>query len=589
MEMNSSELNELFHHLTTILDNCHPVDWDDIVSLLNQIKNTKKAPLIPYSEDFLKFFATGTAFITFSYGIDGVSMETSKYAHTLNDLFTPLGNLSIHFIGANFQPQVSSILSAEWHRFQMDGIDGWNKWDDGKWFKALFRKKMKSYSEESNLLTNEVYRQAVLIAKRLGKYFLDNQISLVVPVNVASNPGNIALTLGLVLVTEILGIYVLNSNHDFYWEAGKPLSEREPGEEPGVRDHFFRNIKNSTFFSLFELLYPWNGNKWLQININARQSRRLIKKFGFPQEKVFEISTYIADTFFEPYSKKDVIDIRLRMGHILSNGEAIMRPVPIADHLSRVDQWMKNQQPIILGARPGLSVDPRSDDLIVMLQPTRIVGRKRIERDLELIGTLLKKSGLREEFENNPNRQLVLHITGPTPKEHQEDLEKVLFAYKKTISALPEMLADRIFVAFSVGHETHASFSNNQFQPLTIEAIYRMADAVVFPSETEGRGLPIIEASASGIPIICSQYRPREVFSDVIGEKLSKELQIRYTLFPEGKFHKAFLSDVANLLIHPGGKQNIIIHNKKAVRARYSHASFKNNFERLLNQLYKMD
>ncbi len=181
---------------------------------------------------------------------------------------------------------------------------------------------------------------------------------------------------------------------------------------------------------------------------------RLINKFGFPEEKVFEISTCIADTFFEAYSKKDVIDIRLRMGHILSNGEAIMRPVPIDDHLSRVDQWMKNQQPIILGARPGLSVDPRSDDLIILLQPTRIVGRKRIERNLELIDALFRKSALREEFENNPNRQLILHITGPTPKEHQEDLEKVLFAYKKTIRALPEMLADRIFLAFSVGQET---------------------------------------------------------------------------------------------------------------------------------------
>ncbi len=246
--VNLSDQNERYYQLTTVLDNCHPIDWDDIVLLLNQIKNKKKSSLTTRGEDPLKLFARGTAFITFSYGIDGVSIEISKYAHTLNDLFTPVGNPSIHFIGGNFEPQASSILSPEWHRFQIDGIDGWNKWDDGKWFKALFRKKMQSYGEESNLLANEVYKQAVSIAKRLGKYFLDNQISLVIPVNVASNPGNIALTLGLVLVTEILGIYVLNSNHDFYWEAGKPLSEREPGEKPGVRDHFFRNIKNKTFF-----------------------------------------------------------------------------------------------------------------------------------------------------------------------------------------------------------------------------------------------------------------------------------------------------------------------------------------------------
>lgn len=587
--MNSSNLDEQIHQLTTVLDNCHPVDWDDIVLLLNQIKNKKKPSLVTPGEDPLRFFAKGTAFITFSYGIDGVSVETSKYAHALNDLFTPARNPLIHFIGGNFEPQASAILSPEWHKFQIDGIDGWHKWDNGKWFDILFRKKMKSYGEASKLLANEIYRQAALIAKRLGKYFLDNQISLVVPVNVASNPGNMALTLGLVFVTEILGTYVLNSNHDFYWEAGKPLSERDLGEKPGIRDHFFRNINNKPFFSLFKLLYPWDGRKWLQININARQTRTLIKKFGFSEEKIFEVSTCIADDFFEAYSKKDVIDIRQRMAYILSNGEAIMRPVPIDNHLSGVDQWMESQQPVILGARPGLSVDPRSDDLIVLLQPTRIVGRKRIARNFDLINALFQKSTLKEEFENNPNRQLILHITGPTPKEHQADLENVLFAYKKIILILPETLADRIFLALSAGHENHASFSKKQFEPLTIENIYRMADAVVFPSQTEGRGLPIIEAGACGIPIICSQYRPRNVFSDVIGERLPKEFRIHYTLFPEGKFPQAFLSNVTDLLIHPDSNQKLIIQNREAVRARYSYESFKNKFERLLIRLYELD
>ncbi len=91
-------------------------------------------------------------------------------------------------------------------------------------------------------------------------------------------------------------------------------------------------------------------------------------------------------------------------------------------------------------------------------------------------------------------------------------------------------------------------FAEKGFEPLTIETIYRMADAVVFPSQTEGRGLPIIEAGASGTPIICSQYRPKEVFRDVIGEKLPEELRIRYTRFLGGKFHPAFLSEVADLL-----------------------------------------
>lgn len=580
--------DERYDQLTAVLENCHPTDWDDIVILLNQIKNKKKPPAPPRNEDYLKSFARGTAFISFSYGIDGVSIETVKYAQTLNDLFTPVATPSIHFIGGNFEPQAATILSPEWHRFQIDGIDGWNKWDDGKWFKALFRKQMKSYSKESNFLTEQIYRQAVLIAKRLGKYFLDNQISLVVPVNVASNPGNISLTLGLVLVTEILGIYVLNSNHDFYWEAGKPLSERYPGEKPGVRDHFFRNIENKPFFSLFKLLYPWNGDKWLQININARQSNRLIDKFGFSEEKVCEVSTCLADAFFQTYSKKEVLDIRLRMAHILSDGETIMHPVSLDTHLAIVDRWMKNQQPIILGARPGLSVDPKSEDLIIMLQPTRIVRRKRIARNFDLLNALFRKSALKEAFENNPKRQLILHITGPTPKEHQEDLEKILFAYQKTTKTLPKTVTDRIFLAFSVGWEWHASFSKKQFASLTIEDIYQMADVVVFPSETEGRGLPIIEASASGIPIICSHYRPREVFSDLIGEKLSENLQIHYTLFPEGKFSRKFLSDVTDLLIHSDANAKFVSQNREAVHTRHSYKSFKYEFGQLLNQLYEL-
>ncbi len=588
--MINPEPYDRFHHLESVLDRCHPADWGDIHTLLNQIKYSKKPAIISSNELYLEYFSRGTAFITFSYGIDGVSIETSKYARILSSLFSPAGTPSIYMIGGNFKPHSSSILNPEWHRSKMGGIDGWNKWEGGRWFNALYRKEMEANSEESNLLTKEVYSQAASIAKRLGKYFIDHQISLVIPVNVASNPGNLALTLGLVLVTEILGIYVLNSNHDFYWEAGKPLSEREPGEKPGVRDHFFLNfIINKTFASLFRSLYPWNGSRWLQVNINARQSRKLITKFGFSEGKVFEVSTCLADTFFQEYSKKDVIDVRQRMGYILSTGEAIMRPVPIADHLSRVDQWMKNQQPIILGARSGLSVDPRSKDLIILLQPTRIVGRKRIYRNLELMDALFRRSGLRQEFETNPNRQLILHITGPTPKEHQKDLERILFAYQKTTSKLPESLADRIYLAFSVGHEGGPSQSNINIEPLTIESIYRMADVVVFPSKNEGRGLPIIEASASGIPIICSHYRPREVFSDVIGEELPEELQIRYTLFPEGKIQDAFAAEVANLLIQPGRKQSITSHNKEAVQARYSHSALKNKFERILHQLSKLD
>lgn len=582
--MYDTVLKKQFKNFKTLLDTFDPEDWRDIARLLDDVKERAKSRHFGSKGEALNLFAKGTAFITFSYGIDGVSIEMAKYAKALNAVLGERAKPQIHFIGGDFLPQASTVLHADWHRLRLDGFNGWNKWDDGKWFSALYHKKMEPGSAESRRLTREVYRQAVDISKRLGDYFIDQGIFFAVSVNIASNPGNLAATLAFILVTEALGIYVLNSNHDYYWESGKPASERAPGEKPGFRDHFFTNIDNKQFFSLFEKCYPWNGERWIQVNINSKQSERLIGDFNFVKDKVFQISTSVADSFFELSSLDEIIDIRLRMGKILSDGQPTMIPVSVDKHLKRLDDWMKNQHPIILGARRGLSVDPKSSDLFILLQPTRIISRKRIERNLELIDALLKKSALKEEFENNINRQLILHITGPTPKEHQKDLENVLVAYNQAISTLPQNIADRIFISFSVGRQTHPTFQN---KPLTIESIYQMADIVVFPSETEGRGLPIIEACAIGVPIVCSRYKPREVFGDLIGENLHEEMRIQFINFNEGSLQQELLDEVADLLLNPETGMNRIAHNRKVVRARFSETAIKNQLDQIINQLCK--
>jgi hypothetical protein len=264
--MNSAKSEDLIYLLNLVLDEFNPRSWSEITQILKQVENINQSSQNRDRQNYLEQYAKGTAFVTFDYGIDGVSIEISKYAHSLEDIYRPFSGASIHMIAGNFQAEASSILSNNWSRFQIEGINGWNKWDDGKWFRALFEKEIKPNSQESKDLALEIFSQAVSIAKRLGTYLIDHQISLLIPVNIASNPGNMALTLGVVLVTELLGTSVLNSNHDFYWESGKSSQEREEGERPGVRDHFFRNSNHRSFFSLFQSLYPWNGKRWVQAN-----------------------------------------------------------------------------------------------------------------------------------------------------------------------------------------------------------------------------------------------------------------------------------------------------------------------------------
>jgi glycosyltransferase involved in cell wall biosynthesis len=583
--MKSTNSVGLYNHLNQVLDEFNPSSWSDISQILEEINQFKFISQDVDTQNYLAKFTKGTAFITFDFGIDGVSIEISKYAQTLEEIYAPFSECNLHMIAGDFQTEASSILDDDWSRFQIDGINGWDKWDGGKWFHALFKTEIKSNSQESKALAQEIFRQGVSIARILGKYFLDEQISILIPVNIASNPGNMALTLGVVLVTELLGIYVLNSNHDFYWESGKAAKDRKSGEKIGPRDHFFRNSTHKAFFKLLESLYPWNGQRWLQVNINTLQTQRLRRRTGIPEEKMYEVSTAVSDQFFEKYTKEDVKYARLRMAHILSDGNSQLESVSIEQHLRTIGDWMNDQIPVLVGSRSGLVVDPESENFTILLQPTRIIARKRIERNIDLIGALIRRSSFGKEFKENSDRQLMLHITGPVPVEHQKDLRKILLAYKRMSARLPDEIAQRIFVAFSVGQEDHATFPKRKFEPLTIDAIYRMANAVVFPSETEGRGLPIIEASAIGVPIICSKYYPTEVFQNVIGKGLPDELQIQYTLFPEFNFSRVFLDEVSRILLASRDELQSITHNRIAVQERYSYKALKKKFEFLLAQL----
>ncbi|MFN2121904.1 MAG: hypothetical protein ACK2UP_00235, partial [Candidatus Promineifilaceae bacterium] len=303
--------------MSNIIDDGPLSSWAEIANALKQIGSVEQKPLPASRTAFLQSAGLGTAFLTFDFGIDGVSIEIAKYARVLEKLYQPYGDARLHFIAGDFSPQTGAILKAHWPRFRIDGINGWSKWDEGKWFDALFQQEMPAGSLRSSELAAEVYRQARVIAGKLGDYLVDNEINLLISVNVASNPGNLALTLALVLITEALGTVVINSNHDFYWDKGKPSAEREPGEEVGDRDHFFRNADNRPFFSLLEMLYPWQGRRWLQVNINKRQSERLIEEFGFPPQSVFEIGTAVSDRLFEDYTSEDVKHARLRMANIL--------------------------------------------------------------------------------------------------------------------------------------------------------------------------------------------------------------------------------------------------------------------------------
>ena len=582
--MRSKELTHLYSEMMETLQEQNPASWNEISSLLTRFSE-HGSPIEEYSrEDFLEKIRSGLAFWTFDFGIDGVSIEIAKYAQGLQGILGKKVPAEIHFIAGDFHPQADNVLKQGWKRHRIDRANGWHKWDQGVWFDKLFSLEMKEGSQSSKEVAQEIWSQAVEMTRKLGRYVADHNIALLIPVNVNSNPGNLVTGLCTVLVSELMGLYVINSNHDFYWEGGKPASERKPGEEAGPRDKFFRNCDNAAFFSLFKRIYPWNGRRWIQVNINKLQSKKLLAD-GFLQDRVLEISTMVSDAFFKDYSKEEIKSVRSRMAYILSDGKPIIPTVPVGTFVENLSKWMSDQKPLVCSAGEGLNLDLVSDQIHYFLQPTRIIDRKRIEKDWGLIAALLEHPPFKEDFLTNPDRQIVLHITGPAPIEHQADLESVLNAYRGVITNHEESISNRLFMAFSIGTEYHSSFEDQHFKKLTIEDIYRLATVVVFPSQTEGRGLPIIESSAAGIPIICSRYHPEEIFAGVVGEDLPEDQQIRYIPFPENDFSQSVLDEISEFLLDPSSRVDDNLHNIRVARQRYSGQVMDNSFKAYLEIL----
>ncbi len=560
-------------------------NWDDISAVLDALADQHNPPQIT-AEQLMKFDIPGIAFITFAYDIDGVSIEIAKYAQCLEQLIGEKSkHTTIHCVGGNFAEKADFVLEPRWQRKQLPHADGWDKWQQGKWFSRLFYEDMPENSDTSAEVAREIWQQAVTLTQHMCDYIQEHNIGLLIPVNVNSNPGNLAYALAIVLTSEVLSVPVINNNHDFYWEGGTPFSERADEHIPGPRDHFFHNENNQSFFQCFERIIPWNGKHWIQVNINPMQTQWMTKDHQFKPDDVFEIGTLIEDAFFEPCTGEEKRMHRWRMAHILSDGFPIVTTVSVDEHLKNLGSWMNNQRPIMCGIASDLKVDIASPDSFYVLQPTRIVERKRIERDWELLDAVLHHPRFRDIFEEFALMTLTLHITGPVPIEHQADLEKVLHTYRDVVSNLPEDIARRVFVAFSVGTEDHPSLHENDMGKLNIVSIYQLADMVLFPSLTEGRGLPILESAAAGVPIVCSRYQPEDVFAAVVGEHLPESEQVIYDLFPEGEFSEEFVEQVADLLLKPFDREERTEHNRAAVRNRYSMDAMVKNFGTYISRL----
>ena len=190
--------------------------------------------------------------------------------------------------------------------------------------------------------------------------------------------------------------------------------------------------------------------------------------------------------------------------------------------------------------KAGLS---RADPLVLV--PLRITPRKRLELAIEAAGLL-----------QNRLPSLGVLVTGPLGPHSPDNLE-----YAKHLLELRGSLGldDVVAFCFEQAGDKHPVSDAN------VAELYRLADAVLLPSESEGFGLPVLEGGLARSPVVCTDL---EVLKEVGGGGI--------WTFPAKAGAEAVAAAVSAALASRAARL------RRRVRRQYSWGSVLNRLERLL-------
>lgn len=550
--------------------------WFDLGLFLDQLRDEPPKAKFPGDRKEFKQHIErgGIGLISFYFSIDGITVEASKYTRVLKNIFP---KTNIHYIAGEIKPEAADLIDTPFTKEirEMDGFDNWPL------YHKFFNEKLERGSEAYNRLIEEFWEEVLVIAEKLGNYIEEQHINLLYIINVCSNPGNVSLALAVVLISEYLGLPVINNNHDFYWEGGnREVDISKHGLPKGPRDFFFTNSHVGEFFSVIEVLFPWERKSWMTVNINRPQYEKIIQTYGHNPVNVAQIGTAIDYSSHLHISKRSIFSTYKQVASIFANNKENVTVHAVSRNLKSDRSLI----PILLGQSTIKEFDFVSNN-IVFLQPTRVISRKSIELNFKLIAKMVLDKRFCKKLSDNPELKISLIVTGPIPHGQQDYYKQLKQDFNNFLKGLPDAFKSKVFLGFLFSEFDKDEFKQKYNTPIDIGQLYHIASLILLPSQTEGRGLPILEAAASGTPIYCRQYEPREVYEEVIGTNLNEKYRLRVLEFRGSKLSTRLINNIVDQVFYPQNNIDDVTHNLNVINYRYSYKALESNMRDVLNNL----
>ncbi|NOX97435.1 MAG: glycosyltransferase family 4 protein [Nitrospirae bacterium] len=140
------------------------------------------------------------------------------------------------------------------------------------------------------------------------------------------------------------------------------------------------------------------------------------------------------------------------------------------------------------------------DEDFVFFYPTRIVRRKNIELAIRITKAI-----------NVEGKKVSLIITSP-PDPHNEDSLR----YYQSLKNLAEELGvgDKVIFLYEYKDEQGKGIRVDE---QLLRDLYLLSDLLLFPTSSEGFGIPILEAGICNLPVACSRIEP---LTEIGGEEV---------------------------------------------------------------------
>jgi glycosyltransferase involved in cell wall biosynthesis len=404
-------------------------------------------------------------------GTDGVSLETEKWAQTLEKL----GHECFYFAGESDRPESHTHLVPEAH-FQHEEI------------MTITNDLFDDYVRSSES-TERIQRLRYHLKKELYAFVQAFDIRLLIVENALSIPMNIPLGLALSEFIAETHLPTIAHHHDFTWE----------------RSRFALSAAQDYLSAAF----PPNLPSIRHVVINSFAARQLALRTGAS-------STLIPN----------VMDFD--------------NPPPQPDDYAA-------------DLRQSLDIFPEQ---IFLLQPTRIVPRKRIELAIELTRRL------------DPDCALVItHASGDEGS-----------AYERYLQDYAEILRVRVTFGSNIINHSRNTLPDGR-KVYSLADAYQQSDLVTYPSTIEGFGNAFLETIYYSRPIVISSY---EIFKTDIRPKGFKVIGF------DDFIEDATVKEARAVLANPSLSEEMAMHNYEIARRHYSFRTLENHLAVLVHQCLGM-